>query len=636
MKTLVLATAGHVDHGKTTLVRALTGVETDRLAEEKRRGLTIELGRAYRELPDGRVLGIVDVPGHERFVGTMLSGVSGIDAALLVVAADDGPMPQTIEHLRILSLLGVRQSLVALTKTDLVDGHRVAEVTRQIQELLAASPLAEAPIFPISAATAAGVEPLETAIANLRTEDRSLDALFHLAIDRSFIAPGRGLVVTGTVSSGVIRVEDAVLLHRGAQPAHPARVRGIEVAGRGTDQASAGMRCALDLAGPDVDRGTVGRGDWVSDPAMTDVSDRLDVLLPPGTALSERRRDDMPVHFHIGAADRAGRLALLGDAAGDGQEGTWARVRLSEPVLAVTGDRFVLRDGSAQNTIGGGIVIDPFGPARGRAKPDRLAELGALAEADPRTALEGLAGFGPVGQGLFARRRGLPEAAVTTLLQTSPRLFAVPRAELIWLHQDWLSFLEECQAAVEAAHSAHPELAGMDRSAFLRALSVRPQPGLLDAALGYLTETGTLSHRHGVWAHPEHEPKLSDGDEAFWARIGPLLRSDGTPPPVVHELAKSLGQDPEVVGRHLVRIARAGRLVRIGRNRFVPPGDLDRLAAALPQMENGFTVADFRSTTGLGRNFTIEVLEYFDRAGITRREGDRRLIRPHTIAHSAT
>ena len=640
MKTLVLATAGHVDHGKTSLVRALTGVETDQLAEEKRRGLTIGLGRAYRHLPDGRLLGIVDVPGHEKFISTMLAGVSGVDATLLVIAADDGPMPQTREHLQILDILGVDRGLVALTKTDLVDETRLSAVAAEIEELLAPTCLSGAPVLPVSTVTGEGLPAVEKALGSLAVKNRPTDRLFRLAVDRSFIAPGRGLVATGTVIAGVVRSDEAVLLHRGAKPSISARVRGIEIAGTAVGEASAGMRCAIDLAGADIERGAVGRGDWLVDPALSQPSSQLDIVLRAGSetdaAWNSRRRDDLPIHFHIGAADRVGRLAVLGPAPPEIGGGSWARVRLSEPVLAVTGDRVVLRDASGRATLGGGVVVDPFGPARGRARPERLEMLADLREPDDRCALRDAVKAGPVERALFARRRGMPMSALSALLDDMPDVVTMPGSDLLWTGAQWTAFTEQCGAAIDDTHRERPELAGLDRASIVRALPDRPPPQLLDAALGALVRVGALRHRFGIWSRPDHQPSLAPADEAFWARSSPLLNEADKPPPVVHELAKALGEAPEEISRSLVRIARAGRVVRIGRNRFVPPDVLADLEAALPDAPDGFTVAGYRDATGLGRNFAIEVLEFFDRVGVTRRDGDRRRKLPHTLAHSAT
>ncbi len=375
---MIVGTAGHIDHGKTTLVRALTGVDTDRLKEEKARGISIELGYAYAPLDNGEVLGLIDVPGHEKLVHTMAAGACGIDFALLVIAADDGVMPQTREHLAILQLLGVAHGAVAVTKCDRVDAARLAQVRDEIRAWLAPTALAQAELFDTCA-----TEPDDPGVAALNAHLRAAalawrarrdDGLFRLAVDRVFTLTGQGTVVTGTAFAGQVRTGDTLSVVRSGEAV---RVRSIHAQNRATDVGRAGERCALNLAG--IDKAALARGDTIADARLGEASPRLDVELTllPDAALTLTHW--APLHVHLGTLHRVAHVALLdGETLAAGQR---ARVQLifDEPVFAVPGDRFIVRNAQATQTVGGGRVLDPFGPARKRRTPARRAWLDALA-----------------------------------------------------------------------------------------------------------------------------------------------------------------------------------------------------------------------------------------------------------------
>ena len=401
---MIVATAGHVDHGKTSLVKALTGVDADRLPEEKRRGMTIDLGFAYLPLAS-RVVGFVDVPGHERFVHNMLCGVPGIDLALLVVAADDGPMPQTREHLAILDVLGVSRGVVALTKIDRVPPERVNEVAAETSALLATTSLAGAPVFALSSVSGAGVDSLKDHLekAARETELRGAQGNFRMSVDRCFSIAGAGLVVTGTAMSGEIALGDEVrALLAGAN----ARVRSIHAHNAPAKNGRAGQRLALNLAGIEG-RKPIARGDWIVrgevPPPVRRIDARLRVVDPRPLA------HWTPVHVHLGAAHVPGRVALLECAAIAPGESARVQLVLDQPIGALRGDGFVVRDQSARRTLGGGAVIDVFPPPRGRAKPERLAWLAAMELDDDAAALRALLVRAPAGVGLarFAANRNL-------------------------------------------------------------------------------------------------------------------------------------------------------------------------------------------------------------------------------------
>jgi len=399
---MIVGTAGHIDHGKSTLVRALTGTDPSRLAEEKRRGITIELGYAFIDAPDGERIGFIDVPGHERLVHTMLAGATGIDAVMLVVAADDGVMPQTREHLAVVSLLGIRRGAVVVTKIDRASPERVAQVVRDVHALIAASPLADAPILPVSAAEGRGLDALKTwlfdaatALSSSGTSPGSTDAStdgetidspagppaanafphpgFRLAVDRTFTLDGIGTVVTGTVFAGEVRIGDAL---RSAPGARPTRARSLHAQNRPTTRAGRGQRCAVNVAG--LARDDVERGDWLCAPEIALRTDRIDVSLTLWHAEDKPLRSGVNVHLHAGAADRMARLVLLeGESLAPGAE-MLAQLILQAPIAIWSADRIVLRDASASRTLAGGQVLDPFAPARYRKTPERLDLLRAL------------------------------------------------------------------------------------------------------------------------------------------------------------------------------------------------------------------------------------------------------------------
>ena len=418
---MIIGTAGHIDHGKTALVKALTGIDADRLAEEKRRGITIDLGYAYTD-----AFGFVDVPGHERFVHTMLAGASGVDAALLVVALNDGVMPQTREHVQILQLLGIDRGVVALTKSDLAPA-RDAEVASQVNALLQKTALASAPLLPVSVVTGAGIEALRAALLSLGPRQRDAELYPRLAIDRAFTLAGAGLVVTGTLVSGRIRVDDRLML---SPPGIELRVRGLHAQNRPAEQAAAGQRAALNVTGPRLSKDAVTRGDWVLHPAVHAPTTRFDVRLTLLAEESRALRADAPVHLHLGAAHVTARVAALDAERIEPGSTVLARLTLDRPIGALACDRLVLRDATATRTIGGGVVIDPFPPRRGRRAPERLAQLTALDQPDPADALRALLALAPgwTERVVYVRSRNLSPAVQQSVQAAAP---AVAVADLL-------------------------------------------------------------------------------------------------------------------------------------------------------------------------------------------------------------
>jgi selenocysteine-specific elongation factor len=614
---MIIGTAGHVDHGKTALVKALTGIDADRLAEEKRRGITIDLGYAYTD-----TLGFVDVPGHERFVHTMLAGAAGIDAALLVVALPEGVMPQTREHLQILRLLGIDRGVVALSKADLAP-DRIATVTAQMRSLLAGTGLAEAPILPVSALTGAGIDDLGATLAALTPRTRPLAALPRLAVDRAFTLAGTGLVVTGTLVSGRIAVEDRLVL----TPAGlELRVRGLHAQNRPAAQAVAGQRVALNITGPRLAKDMVTRGDWVVHPALHAPTDRVDVqltVLPDAPPL----RNDSRLHLHLGAAHAMARVALLDTAAAG--EPAFARLALDKPIGALATDRIVLRDVAATRTVGGGVVLDPFPPRRGRQTALRQRQLHALTEPAAAAALRALLAEPPnwTDAASFFLARNVPAAEAAAVVSAAG---AVRIGGLLLSPATRSAFAAAMLDTLAQHHTAAPEQPGLHAEHLRLRLLVRlPADGFRDL-VDTLLRSGVLA-QDGPWLRlPQHQITLSAADETLWAQARPLLATDRFRPPRTRDLAHALAVAETAMRATLKRLQRLGEVIEIAPDHFflrATVAEMAGIAASLSQQPAGLTAATFRDRLDNGRKVAIQVLEYFDRSGLTIRQEERRRVR---------
>lgn len=628
---MIVATAGHIDHGKTLLVKALTGVDADRLPEEKQRGMTIDLGFAYRHFTESAVLGFVDVPGHEKFVRNMLAGVGGIDFALLIVAADDGPMPQTEEHLAILDLLGISVGAVALTKTDRVTPERALEAMEEIELLVAGTVMESAPVFPVSSISGDGVPELR---AHLETEAQSFAARsnagnFRLAVDRTFTIAGAGLVVTGTVYAGQVAVGDRLLL----SPAGlPVRVRGIHAQDRQAEAGQAGERCALNITGADIDKDTVHRGDWVLAEGVHIPTKRADAMVRILSGEPRAFRHWTPVHVHLAAAAVTGRVAILeGGSIPQGGTGL-VQLVLDEPIGALTGDRFILRDQSAQRTIGGGRIIDPFSPARGRARPQRLALVNAMAQTDPAKALSETLAQTPGGVDLnrFAQSRNLTPDEAADLWEAVDMVRLGGARDAVGIARPaWDELRDAVVASLRTWHQARPDQPGPEEERLRRTLPRATAPAVFSAALLDLLSEKRIA-RDGVYLTlPGHRAAFSDADTALWEQVEPMLTEFGTRPPRVLEIAEEIGLDGRATERFLARMARAGMVVRVADNRFFLPETLLELALMAEELVKGtadgmFSAGAYNKRSGLGRNLAIQLLEFFDKRGFSQRTGDGR------------
>ena len=639
---MIIGTAGHIDHGKTTLVRALTGVETDRLPEEKRRGISIELGYAYLPAGDEGAppLGFVDVPGHERLLHTMLAGATGVRHALLVVAADDGAMPQTREHLAVLSLLGVAQGTVAVTKIDRLDAatraRRLAQLQRELRSLLAPTSLADAPIFEVSAATGEGIAALRAhLLERARAEGTRAAAdgaqAFRLPIDRAFTLAGVGTVATGTIASGSVRVGDELVLTPGpgGQP-RSVRVRGIHAQNQPAELARAGQRCALALAG--VARDEVHRGDWACAPAVALSTTRIDVQVRLWPDEERALRSGTPVHVHLGTSDVVGSLVLLEQGSLSPGETALAQLVLHTSIAAWHGDRGVLRDASATRTLAGVRVLDPFAPQRWRRTPERLAQLAALALPQRAERLAALLQHTPLGLALAqaARAEGLPTPAALPLPQDA----VVIDGGALALAPAALEGIEALALArLQDFHQRHPDEIGPDARRLRRLAAPRAGDALWQYAIERLIAAQALA-RTGHWLHlPQHAARMNAAEEQLAQQLRPRMLDGGFDPPWVRDLARDLSAPETLVRQTLASLGRRGEAFQVVKDLYYPVATLERLAAIARECEGqpgGLHAAAFRDATGLGRKRAIQVLEFFNRVGFTRRVRDAHLLRPGT------
>jgi selenocysteine-specific elongation factor len=608
---MILGTAGHIDHGKTTLVYALTGVDTDRLPEEKRRGITIELGFAPLAIEGVGTIGVVDVPGHEAFVRTMVAGASGIDLALLVVAADEGVMPQTREHLAILELLGVSNGVIALTKVDLVDDEWLALVEEDVRQS-AMRALHAAPIVATSTRTGRGIAELRAAIAAAAgaVEPRENGDLFRMPIDRAFTIKGTGTVVTGTVWSGSLARDEVVRILPGNRTA---RVRGIQGHGQQLDSAAPGARTAIALAG--VETSDVPRGSTiVTDAAWTPTSVvRADVTILPSAEESFGPRTRL--RFHAGTSDVGARVVARDVAAG---RPFGARVVLDEPVVLRGGDRFVLRGSAPLNTIGGGVVTDAYASRRARqwrAGLDAAERLRRMVEESGSVGVE---------VATLPVRLGSTPAACRALLEgldsevTSVGGRVVSRA----IHAE----LElRIVGLVEAFHAANPLEPGM--SAQLARSRTGVAPELVESAIQARVRAGELESGGGLLKLSKWAPMLSPAHRHLADRVRAKLAEAGAEPPSADELAQELGDSVRPVLRFLER---ADKIVQVEEGRYYDPYHLTLLVERLRRALDGGKIAnpsELREEIGLSRKFLIPFLEYCDRVGYTNRGATGRVWR---------
>ncbi len=637
MKHLVAGTAGHIDHGKTVLIEALTGIDTDRLPEEKRRGISIELGFAWLDLPDGTRVGFVDAPGHERFVRTMVAGAAGIDFALLVVAADDSVMPQTREHLAVLRLLGLQHGLVAVTKCDLVDEELAEVVVEEVREAVAGTFLADAPIVPCSGRTGAGLDELRHAIAQVAeaVPERATGSIARVPIDRSFAIAGAGTVVTGTVFQGILREgEEVDILPRG----ETARLRGLQSHGQPVEEVRAGQRAALNLAG--VKHDGLQRGDVICTRGAFLPTMMLDGQVELDPRVPRSLEHGASVTFHLGTAEVPGRLALLDRDELKPGERAWAQLRLTEPVAARRSDRFILRTAGGDATLGGGHVLDahPVKHRRHRAEAaqalERLAA-GGLPEAIAQALHNADA---PLPLNELAQRLGEERAAIDGAV--GQRFRRVKSGQTAWVYDQPLldRARESILAALRQQHRAKPLLAtGLTTAELTAKIGLsRPLPDdVVNAMLEELASAGEVRQVKGTWVLADHRVELSARQRSIRDAVLEACRDNLFDPPTVAKLAEQLPYSEDNITAVHESLVASSELIEGDGFGFHP----DAIEQAWEQCESYLqehgqvTVSEYRELLGTSRRYAIPLLQRFDSDGRLVRDGDyRRLAAGHQEA----
>ncbi|HGW0998438.1 selenocysteine-specific translation elongation factor [Raoultella ornithinolytica] len=611
---MIIATAGHVDHGKTTLLQAITGVNADRLPEEKSRGMTIDLGYAYWPQPDGRVLGFIDVPGHEKFLSNMLAGVGGIDHALLVVACDDGVMAQTREHLAILQLTGKPSLTVALTKADRVEAQRVEEVRGDVTAVLAEFGFTDATLFATAATENQGIAELREHLLQLSARAHPQHQRFRLAIDRAFTVKGAGLVVTGTALSGEVNVGDTLWL-TGVDK--PMRVRGLHAQNQAVGQAWAGQRIALNIVG-DAQKEALNRGDWLLSVRPPEASERVIVELQCHTPLTQWQS----LHIHHAASHITGRVSLL--------EGDLAELVLDTPLWLADNDRLVLRDISARVTLAGARVVTLNPPRRGKRKPEYLQWLAALAasQGDDAQALDIHLQRNAVRLDDFAWARQLSDEGLNVLINRPDYLQAGNSLLSAPLAARWQTKLLD---ALARYHDQHRDEPGPGRERLRRIALPMEDEALVLLLIEQMRASGTIDSHHG-WLHlPEHKAGFTEEQQSIWLRVADLFADE---PWWVRDLAKEAGVEEALMRAVLRQAAQQGMITAIVKDRYYRNDRIVAFARMIRELDlaRGSTcAADFRDTLNVGRKLAIQILEYFDRIGFTRRRGNDHILRDKAL-----
>jgi len=629
---VLIGTAGHIDHGKTSLIRRLTGRNTDRLPEEIQRGISIELGYAYVPVDAGDTLGFVDVPGHERFVHTMLAGATGIDFALLVVAADDGVMPQTDEHLDILLLLGVTHGAVVLSKIDAVEPQRVEQVRAQIAVRAADTPARDWPVFPVSSVRGDGVDALKQHLlaTAARQPARAGAGHFRMAIDRCFTLAGVGTVVTGTVHAGAVRVGDQVTVVPGPHGrALPSRVRSIHAQDRRADAGLIGQRCALNL--PGLEKQEIARGMWVQASELANLSGRIEAAVHLSSRAPRALAAGATVHVHHGTADAMARVAILDAVRVEPGAAALVALTLDRSLAVARGDRFVIRDAAAQHTLGGGVVLDATeqgaAPRRGRRAPARLALLRQLRDEQPVAALAASLAQQPVSVARLAALWNLQPAELDALLGAVNARVA---AGIAFSADRWRELRHQVLAAIGQAHAREPEMPGVEQQRLRRIIAPSMELEAFGAVVDELLAEQALVRRGAFVALPAHRAELGREQRVRWERIKPLLVDRRFEPPRVRDIARETGIAETEVRALLKTVARVGDVALVAHDHYFTTsavGELADIAAQVAAQHGVARAAEFRDRIGTGRKLAIQILEFFDRVGYTRRVRDEHLIR---------
>ena len=629
----IIGTAGHIDHGKTSLIKALTGQDTDRLKEEKERGISIDLGFAHLDLPDGTSAGVVDVPGHERFIKNMLAGAHGMDLVLFTVAADDGVMPQSEEHLDIVHLLGVKLAIFVITKIDLVPPTKIAEVEEEIKILTLGTLLENAPILPVSTVTGQGLAELKTEIARvLKSADKPAPSgYFRLPVDRAFVLQGHGVVVTGTALSGAIKTGDRVRCLPGDQIF---RVRSLQVHGQSVETAGWGQRVALNLTGPE--RAEVARGHVICHEKLTLTSDRFDAFLEVRPAAVKGIKNHQRVRVHLGTSERLAKIILLG--AKDKVEpkaSTYCQITAAEPLMALRCDHFILRDETAQRTLAGGVVIHPWARQHKRNEQGLQARLEFLHSGDLAHLTQAFIEETPefaVSIELIYQFLDLREEETRERIgqMKSLRVISAEGEKLYTTEAKWQRLKETLLKTLRDFHGSHPLVPGMDMEELRGKLTFELSPKVFRALVETFIAEKTIAKEENLLRLMEHRVQLGSQEKTLMERIKKILGEQALTPPDLKDLEKQLGATRSKLTEVIRLLERGGSVIRVTTDLYYLSSSIDQVRAVLKKFlsEKGeITAASFRDLIGSSRKYTIPLLEYFDREGMTIRIGDVRRLK---------
>lgn len=634
MKQIILGTAGHIDHGKTTLIKALTGINTDRLKEEKLRGITIELGFAHLELPSGQRLGIVDVPGHEKFVKNMVAGATGIDIVALVIAADEGIMPQTREHMEICTLLGIRHGMVVITKTDMVDEEWLALVLEEVGEFTRGTFLEGSPVLPLSAVTGEGLPDFITKLDRTCKEipEKAATGLFRLPVDRVFSMKGFGTVITGTLVSGKVAVGDRIMLYPSGETS---KVRGLQVHNQSLDQAEAGMRTAINFQG--LDKAAVNRGDVLAKPDDLKLSYMVDADLNYLSSNAKPMKNRTRVRFHTGTSEIMGVVVLLDREEIRPGDNAVVQIRLDTPVSLVKEDRYVLRSYSPIRTIGGGPILNPIPPKHKRNRPDIIEGLQLLKEAEAEEVVRlqiASAGFKSCTFGELSIMTNLPEKKLDRFLQnmtSKKEAILVDKEKRRYIHQNVFSDLQKalCNQLSEY-HEKHPLKPGMSKEELKSKLPPNVGNKLYLLALQQLQKSESVVQEEDIVRLADHHVALGVDQRALRENLLAIYHKEGLTPPYFKDLCTTLSAPPEEAKQVMSLLIDEGQMVKIKEELYCHQKPLENLKSRLVSFlsDHGeITTPQFKDMTGASRKYVIPLIEYFDAIQLTIRVGDIRKLR---------
>jgi selenocysteine-specific elongation factor len=629
----IIGTAGHIDHGKTRLIKALTGQDTDRLKEEKERGISIDLGFAHLDLPDGTSAGIVDVPGHERFIKNMLAGAHGIDLVLFTVAADDGVMPQTEEHLDIVHLLGVKMAIFVITKADLVPAARTAEVEEEIDILTLGTTLESSPKIAVSSVTGQGVEELKQLISRtLKSRTQAApNGYFRLPVDRAFVLQGHGVIVTGTALSGEIKVGEQVRCLPGD---HLFRIRSLQVHGHSVDTAGWGQRVAMNLTGPE--RASIERGQVICHDKLALTSDRFDAFLEVRPAAAKGLKNHQRLRIHMGTAERLAKIVLIGGkdklAA---KESAYCQIRLSEPLLIMRGDHFIARDETAQRTLGGGVVIHPWARRHKRTEEHLLTRLKLLHDGAFTDIVENFLGESaafalPIEEIYQFLNLREDEARQRVDEIKSLRALNAEGEKIYTTETKWNQLKARLVETLKEFHAGHPLVPGMDMEELRGKLAFELSPKIFRVVVDQFINEKIIVKEENLLRLAAHRVQLGGQEKTLMDRIKKILGEQPLAPPDLKEIEKQAGVPRNRLNEVIRLLEREGAVVRVTTDMYFLAGSIEQLRRTLTKhlTEKGeMTAAAFRDLIGSSRKYTIPLLEFFDRDGLTIRIGDIRRLK---------